>query len=249
MKSIQNEENFESQPSQNMKFTELKRLDSLTSGTNMLKQSRLHGANNDEVYMLFSQRVLEMATIKRLAQQIQDQITRQRPKIEEEIKTDATKINEIKTEIKKIKKSIGSDSLVSSQSSLVTGDDSQRLNEYEDKLRDLHKRSVAVNAVNFADKKGFLTENQLQAWKNILNKIPPENHAYLSTSLQDLQNVMTVYNDWIQKGEILEKKFKADGKIVVSAQGIELMPSFPDVQIRVQEDQSEDQQQGQLKDY
>ena len=40
---------------------------------------------------------------------------------------------------------------------------------------------------------------------------------------------MTVYNDWIQKGEVLEKKFRVDGKIVVSEQGIELMPSFPEV--------------------
>ena len=29
--------------------------------------------------------------------------------------------------------------------------------------------------------------------------------------------------------ESLEKKFRADGKIVVSEQGIELMPSFPEV--------------------
>ena len=40
---------------------------------------------------------------------------------------------------------------------------------------------------------------------------------------------MTVYNDWIQKGEVLEKKFRVDGAIVVSEQGIELMPSFPEV--------------------
>lgn len=35
--------------SDNLKLTEIRRMDSLTSGTNMMKQSRLHGQNNDEV--------------------------------------------------------------------------------------------------------------------------------------------------------------------------------------------------------
>ncbi len=44
-----------------------------------------------------------MATIKRLAQQIEDAMGKQRPKFQQEIKGDAQKIDEIRIEIKKIK--------------------------------------------------------------------------------------------------------------------------------------------------
>ena len=66
MKRINTEEEAENTDIMNLKFAELKRTE-LTTGTNMLKQSRLHGINNDEVYQLFNLRVVEMATIKRLA--------------------------------------------------------------------------------------------------------------------------------------------------------------------------------------
>ena len=66
MKLINTEDTAESKNIMILRFTELKRSE-LTSGTNILKSSRLHGTNNDEVYQLFNQRVVEMATIKRLA--------------------------------------------------------------------------------------------------------------------------------------------------------------------------------------
>ena len=53
LKQIKTDETEESKNIMNLKFTELKRTE-LTSGTNMLKQSRLHGVNNDEVYQLFN---------------------------------------------------------------------------------------------------------------------------------------------------------------------------------------------------
>ena len=102
MKLINTEDATESKNIVNLRLTELKRSE-LTSGTNMLKQSRLHGANNDEVYQLFNQRVVEMATIKRLAEQINDTMEKQKPKILQEIKGDTIKIDEIRIEIKKIK--------------------------------------------------------------------------------------------------------------------------------------------------
>jgi hypothetical protein len=53
LKQINTDDTEESKNIMNLKFTELKRTE-LTSGTNMLKQSRLHGVNNDEVYQLFN---------------------------------------------------------------------------------------------------------------------------------------------------------------------------------------------------
>lgn len=53
LKQIKTDETEESKNIMNLKFAELKRTE-LTSGTNMLKQSRLHGVNNDEVYQLFN---------------------------------------------------------------------------------------------------------------------------------------------------------------------------------------------------
>ena len=94
-------------------------------------------------------------------------------------------------------------------------------------MKELEKKQTHLNLLINAEKE--LTPNQLQKWKSIVDLIPEENRVYLSLGLNHLQGVMTVYNDWIQKGEVLEKKFRADGKIVVSDQGIELMPSFPDV--------------------
>ena len=51
---------------------------------------------------------------------------------------------------------------------------------------------------------------------------------------------MIVYNEWIKNAEAIDQQFKIDKKLVVSAQGFELMPDFPEVQIKVQEDQYED---------
>lgn len=53
MRRINTEEEAENTDIMNLKFAELKRTE-LTTGTNMLKQSRLHGINNDEVYQLFN---------------------------------------------------------------------------------------------------------------------------------------------------------------------------------------------------
>lgn len=102
MKQINNDDAADGKNIINLRFTELKRTE-LTSGTTMLKQSRLHGVNNDEVYQLFNQRVVEMATIKRLSQQIEEAMGKLRPKFEQEIKSDAIKIDEIRIEIKKMK--------------------------------------------------------------------------------------------------------------------------------------------------
>lgn len=51
---------------------------------------------------------------------------------------------------------------------------------------------------------------------------------------------MTVYNGWIKNAESMDAQFKLDKKVIVSQQGFELMPDFPEVQIKVQEDQYED---------
>ena len=42
-------------------------LDKLTSGSNMLKASRLHGDVDQELSEMFTQRVAELATLRRLA--------------------------------------------------------------------------------------------------------------------------------------------------------------------------------------
>lgn len=54
-------------------------MEKLTSGSNMLKQSRLHGDMNQNVRNLFTKRVAEIATMRRLIGVIQDEDLVQKP--------------------------------------------------------------------------------------------------------------------------------------------------------------------------
>ena len=56
-------------------------LEKLTSGSNLLKQSRLHGDLNLNVSKLFTQRVAELATMKRLMSVVLVQIEKEKPQI------------------------------------------------------------------------------------------------------------------------------------------------------------------------
>ncbi len=94
--------------------------------------------------------------------------------------------------------------------------DTSQLTEYKTKLKDLTKKSVSFNIMNFASKDGFLTKNQFQKWQSIVETIPVESQAYIQTGLLHLKSVRTVYNEWIQKAEEMELKFKSDGKIVIN---------------------------------
>jgi hypothetical protein len=71
-------------------------LEKLTSGTNSLKASRLHGDVDDEVCEMFTQRVAEIATLKRLVGVLEE--TDEHEKINEDgkrVKRDKAEIEEM----------------------------------------------------------------------------------------------------------------------------------------------------------
>lgn len=71
-------------------------LNQLTAGSNMLKGSRLHGDVDDEVCEMFSQRVAEVATLKRLVGVLEEADEHER------ITADGKRVKRDKAEIDKI---------------------------------------------------------------------------------------------------------------------------------------------------
>ena len=61
----------------------------------MLKQSRLHGDVNEDVLNLFSLRVSEVRTLKRLCSSIKKEIKQQKTKLDAQKKEDTVKIESL----------------------------------------------------------------------------------------------------------------------------------------------------------
>jgi len=61
----------------------------------VLKQSRLHGDVNEDVLNLFSLRVSEVRTLKRLCSSIKKEIKQQKTKLDAQKKEDTVKIESL----------------------------------------------------------------------------------------------------------------------------------------------------------
>ena len=78
-------------------------LDKLTSGSNMLKASRLHGDVDQELSEMFTQRVAELATLRRLASGLletdENEVIDKEGKRKKRDKAQIDKIASLKTQI------------------------------------------------------------------------------------------------------------------------------------------------------